>query len=194
MQITYRKLRSGDESDYRRVRLEGLKKFPENFGTSYEDESKLSKLKFEEFIVNESADNFIFGAFADDRLIGIVGFIRAARTKARHCGEVVSMYVTADFHGRKVGENILRELVKAAFELAGIESIELKVIGNNSAAIKLYEKIGFETFGIRKNGFKANDRYWDQQFMQLTRERYLSEGYKENKWSFFLDWARLPVW
>jgi ribosomal protein S18 acetylase RimI-like enzyme len=120
-------------------------------------------------------------------MIGIVGFARADRAKTRHCGEVVSMYVSPDSHGQKVGEYMLRKLVKAAFALDGIESIELSVVANNAAAVKLYEKIGFEIFGLQKNRLKDKDRYWDQQFTQLTRRRYLSERDRKNKPSLSPD-------
>jgi ribosomal protein S18 acetylase RimI-like enzyme len=71
--------------------------------------------------------------------------------------------------------------------LEGIESIELSVVANNPAAVKLYKTIGFEIFGLQKNYFKNKDRYWDQQFMQLTRRKYLSERDRNNKHSLSLD-------
>ena len=70
MQIIYRKLQSHDAKDFRRVRLEGLKNYPENFGSTYEDEAEKEKLLLEEMIQQDLTDNFCFGAFAKDDLIG----------------------------------------------------------------------------------------------------------------------------
>lgn len=172
MEINYRKIKSTEAREFRRIRLECLKKFPESFGTLYEDEVGKAKLFFEENIETESADIFFFGAFSGDDLIGTAGFVRGNRTKTRHRGEIVAVYVNPDFHGRKVGENLLRALIKAVFNLDGIESIELTVVADNDSALRLYERIGFETFGVQNNYFKSGEKYWNQRFMQLTKKRF----------------------
>jgi ribosomal protein S18 acetylase RimI-like enzyme len=176
MQITYRKLKSTEAQDFRRVRLECLQTFPESFGTLYEDEIVKAKLYFEELIEQDSsADVIFFGAFAGDDLIGIAGFVRGDRTKTRHRGEIVSMYVNPDFHGQKVGENLLCQLLKAVFELDGVEQIHLTVVADNDSAVRLYERIGFETFGVQENYFKSGEKYWNQNFMQLMKENFSKE-------------------
>ena len=155
------------------MRLECLQNFPDSFGTLYEDEVGKAKLYFEGLIEQDSstADVIFFGAFAGDDLIGIAGFVRGDRTKTWHRGELVSMYVNPDFHGQKVGENLLRALLKAVFDLEGIEQIHLTVVADNASAIRLYERIGFETFGLQKNYFKSGEKYWNQNFMQLMKEK-----------------------
>lgn len=175
MQISYRKLKSTEAQDFRRVRLECLQNFPESFGTLYEDEVGKAKLYFEEIIEQDSSDVIFFGALAGDDLIGIAGFVRGNRTKTRHRGEIVSMYVNPDFHGQKVGENLLRQLLKAVFDLEGIEQIHLTVVADNASAVRLYERIGFETFGVQKNYFKSGEKYWNQNFMQLMKEKYFKD-------------------
>lgn len=175
MPLTYRKLETTDAKDFRCVRLECLRDFPENFGTLYEDEVNNPKLYLEQLIEQNNPNVIFFGAFSDNDLIGIAGFIRESRPKTRHHGSIVSMYVKPDFHGRKVGENLLRGLIKDVFALEGIEAANLAVVADNPSAIKLYERIGFETFGVQKNYFKHGDKYWDLKSMQLTREKYLSD-------------------
>lgn len=172
MKIIYRKLKSDEAKDFRRVRLECLQNFPESFGTLFEDEAGKAKLYFEEKIEQNVPDIFFFGAFSGDELIGIAGFVRGDRTKTRHRGELVAMYVNPGFHGQKVGENLLRALIKAAFNLGGVESVELTVVADNDSAVRLYERIGFETFGVQKNYFKSGEKYWNQRFMQLTKDGF----------------------
>ena len=175
MQISYRKLKPSEAKDFRRVRLACLQNSPESFGTLYEDEVGKPKLYFEEIIEQNTADVFFFGAFNGDDLIGVAGFVRGNRTKTRHRGELVSMYVNPEFQGQKVGENLLRALVKAAFDLEGIEQIHLTVVADNRSAERLYERVGFETFGIQKNYFKPDEKYWNQRFMQLEKKKFLEE-------------------
>lgn len=172
MQIVYRKLESSDARAFRRIRLECLQRFPESFGTIYEDEVGKEKLYFEEMLEQNLPDIFFYGAFAGDELIGEAGFVRGNRTKTRHRGEIAAMYVNPDFHGQKIGENLLRALLKAVFDLDGIEQVHLTVVADNQLAIRLYERVGFETFGVQKNYFKFGEKHWDQRFMQLMKEKF----------------------
>jgi RimJ/RimL family protein N-acetyltransferase len=173
MRIVYRRLVRGDERVYRQVHLKSLKTFPENFGTLYQDQAKIAKLQFESYIETGSEDNFVFGAFADDRIVGIAGFRRGDRPKTRHRGEIVQVFVDPEFQGSGIGESLVRLVVEAAFDLPGVETLELSAVADNSSARKLYEKLGFETYGVRRHYFKLADEYWDQRFMQLFKTNYL---------------------
>jgi len=157
--------------------LDSLKSFPEFFGTRYEEQSGVPKLQFEEAIEKGSEDIFIYGAFADKRLVGIAGFRRGDRPKTRHRGEVVQVFVDPDFQGRKVGESLVREVIDAAFALPGIETLELSAVATNPVQ-KLYEKMGFETYVVRPDYFKLGEQSWDQRFMELRKERYLNGDHK----------------
>jgi ribosomal protein S18 acetylase RimI-like enzyme len=172
MQITYRRLKPSESTDFRRVRLECLRAFPDVFGTLYEDEAGKAKLYFEEKIEQNGADVFFYGAFAGEKLIGIAGFVRGERTKTRHRGEIVSMYVDPAYRGARVGENLLRALLTEVFDTEGVEQVHLTAVADNRAAVGLYERIGFETFGVQKNYFKLGMRYWNQNFMQLMKEDF----------------------
>ncbi|MEP7077287.1 MAG: GNAT family N-acetyltransferase [Acidobacteriota bacterium] len=174
MPILYRRLQEGDGYAYRCIHLESLKVFPDNFGTLYQDQVNVPILLFETFIETGSKDNFMIGAFAEGELIGIAGVRREERPKTRHRGEIVQVFVKPAFHGQKIGETLVRKVIDAAFLLPGVESLELSAVADNSAARRLYEKVGFETYGIRNGYFKSGGNYTDQRFMQLSKEKYLS--------------------
>lgn len=158
------------------MRLECLQRSPEVFGTTYEDEVGKPKLYFEEQIERDTPDLFFFGAFANDDLIAIAGFVRGDRRKTRHSGEIVAMYVNPDFRGHGIGENLLRALVKTVFETEGVEQVFLTVIDSNATAVGLYERLGFEKFGVQKNYFKLGETYWNRQLMQLMKESFLKNN------------------
>jgi RimJ/RimL family protein N-acetyltransferase len=174
MPIITRKLLPHESMIYREVRLTCLKNAPEHFGSTYAEESIIPKLKFETYIENASDDHFMFGAFDDagGKLIGLAGFDRMERTRARHRGEVVHMYVDSGYRGQNIGERLLRSLLDHAFNLPGVEQAQLSVIAGNDGAIKLYEKVGFRTFGVQPRYFKVGNVYLDQQFMQLFKSDY----------------------
>ena len=176
MEIIYRRLKRGDENSYRRLHLESLKTFPDFFGTRYEEQSKVEKLQFEAAIETESEDNFMFGAFAGEQLVGIAGFRRGDRPKTRHRGELVQVFVNPGFHGQKIGESLIREVLAASFALPGVEILELSAVATNPVQ-KLYEKLGFESYVVRQNYFKIDGKSWDQRFMELAKEKYLSENH-----------------
>lgn len=172
MSIIIRKLQPHESVVYRAVRLACLKNVPAYFGSTYEEEILNPKLMFETFIETDSTDHVMFGAFDDEQLIGITGFNRMARQRAMHRGEIVQVYVDSNYRGQNIGEKLIRRTLEYAFTRDGIEQVQLSVIANNQTAIKLYEKIGFKTFGVQPRYFKAGDIYMDQQFMQLFKDDY----------------------
>jgi RimJ/RimL family protein N-acetyltransferase len=159
---------------YRQIRLACLIHASPYFGSTYEEESQLPKLKFETYIEDDSPDHFMFGAFDDGELIGITGFHRLTRQRDRHRGELVQVYVDSTYRGQNVGEKLVRSVVEHAFTLNGVEQIQLSLIADNESAARLYEKVGFRTFGVQPNFFKMGDIYTDQKFMQLFKKDYRS--------------------
>ena len=173
MDIVVRKLHPHESTIYREIRLACLKNVPEFFGSTYEEEILNPKFMFETYIENGSADHVMFGAFDDERLIGITGFNRMARKRASHRGELVQVYVDSSYRGQNIGEKLLRHALDYAFTLDGIEQVQLSVIASNKTAIRLYEKLGFKTFGVQSNYFKVGETYMDQRFMQVFKNDYI---------------------
>ncbi|MEI6765116.1 MAG: GNAT family N-acetyltransferase [Bacteroidota bacterium] len=169
MSLTYRKLESTDVAAYRALRLECLLRHADLFGTTVEEESAVAELKFEKFLKESNSENFMFGAFNNNELIGIVGFERLPRIRARHKGELVQMYIRREYTGQGTGTALVNRLIDACFSDPSIEEIKLSVIADNITAVKFYEKMGFSVFAVEKNYFKRGITYSDQLFMKLTR-------------------------
>jgi RimJ/RimL family protein N-acetyltransferase len=173
--IVFRKLVSQDSLKYRDLRLESLLKAPNSFGSSYEEEHFLPKLRMQNYIEKESSDQFIFGAFDNGNLIGICGFMREARMKSRHRGTIVQMYIKEEYQRKGIGTRLLRSLIKYSFSDKQIEHLTLGVVTDNEKAINLYQKIGFQAYGVHKKYFKKENLYLDQQLMILYKEEYINE-------------------
>ena len=172
MDIIIRKLQPHESTVYRAVRLACLKNAPQFFGSTYEEEILNPKFFFETYIETESPDHVMFGAFDAERLIGITGFNRIAWKRASHRGEIVQVYVEPGYRGQNIGGKLLQHARDYAFARDGIEQVQLSVIASNQTAIKLYEKLGFQSFGVQPKYFKAGDAYMDQQFMQVLKSDY----------------------
>lgn len=82
-------------------------------------------------------------------VIGICGLRNIAGE-----GEITNVAVREDCRRQGVAETLLKEVLKKGSEL-GIQDFTLEVRSGNTAAIRLYEKLGFKNEGIRKN-FYAN--------------------------------------
>jgi len=97
-----RRLEDGDADAFRTVRLRALREDSASFLASYEEEGRLSVDEFAGRLNPRDPDRGTFGAFREDRLVGIVGFYRHAHTKARHRASLWGMYVVAEERGNKL--------------------------------------------------------------------------------------------
>lgn len=68
-------------------------------------------------------------------------------------GEITNVVVDEPYRARGIGSRMLSELLKKGKQM-GIKAFTLEVRKSNEAAIRLYEKAGFVTEGIRKNFYE----------------------------------------
>ena len=103
-----------------------------------------------------SALNFEVGAFAGEKLVGEFGVAQVRpHIKYRHrAGMGIS--VLKDYWGCGLG-SFLMQLAVDQTRANGFEQLELGVFSDNTRAIHLYEKFGFERYGIQPRAFKLKD-------------------------------------
>ncbi len=82
-----------------------------------------------------------------------------------HCGRL-GMGVHKDYRRRGIGQWLVEKAIQIAHE-KGLERIELEVFASNIAAIKLYEKLGFVTEGVKVKARKIDGAYDDLVQMAL---------------------------
>lgn len=165
--VTIRPLSEADAAAYRDLRLTALRKSPDAYGwTAGEVEHSTDFVKECAF----TPEHFVLGAFADEQLVGITAFRRQTRLKLRHRGDIMQVYVHPDHAGQGVASRLMEEAITRAFELPGLQFVELGVRPTNEPAVKLYEKLGFRLVTFWPEYFRLGDQTWDQQFMRLTRE------------------------
>jgi ribosomal protein S18 acetylase RimI-like enzyme len=157
--IEIRRLAAADAPLFRDIRLEGLQRDPDAFGSTFERESTepLS------FFVQRLEDSAVFGAFEGDALIGVAGFAVQAGAKHAHKGLLWGMYVRPDFRGSGIGRRLVERGVDHA--RGRVELIQLVVISENLAARRLYRGLGFEEYGLERHAAKYRDRYHDDVLM-----------------------------
>ena len=104
----------------------------------------------------ESPVNFEVGAFAGEKLVGEFGVAQVRPyIKYRHRA-VMGISVRKEYWGCGLG-NYLMQLAIGQTRANGFEQLELGVYSDNGRAIHLYEKVGFERYGIQPRAFKLKD-------------------------------------
>ena len=151
---------------YKKIRLEALKKNPEAFGSSYEEEVD-NHQKFVTRLAQDSPTSFVLGCFEGGILAGIVGFAQERSLKRLHIGGIYSMYVTASARKKGYGKLLVAEVLNRVALVPEIKQLHLQVVSTNVAAIKLYEHFNFKFYGEEKNALKVEDEFHDENLMVL---------------------------
>ncbi len=69
--------------------------------------------------------------------------------------EIITMAILPKFQNQGIGFLILKELEEILSEIS-CNTVFLEVASNNLIAIHLYDKLGFKTFGTRKNYYSIS--------------------------------------
>ena len=146
---------------FKLLRLEALLQHPEAFGSSYDEESKLTE---EEFQQGFSACA-IFGAFVDEEIVGCAGFFIYTAKKMSHRGCLFSMYIKDTHRNRGTADALVKAIIDHAKQR--VIQLHLTVVTTNHAAIRLYQKSGFTIYGTEPRSLKIEDRFYDEHLMVL---------------------------
>jgi RimJ/RimL family protein N-acetyltransferase len=159
--VYIRQLTPADAALYREIRLAGLKRHPEAFGSTFEAEFSKPLAWFSDRLGTSQ----VFGAFRGPEILGIAGFAVRQGEKEAHKGLLWGMYVRPDARGA----GIARRLVEAVIDFARgrVELIQLSVVSGNEQARRLYAQLGFVEYGIERKSLKQGGRYYDEILMAL---------------------------
>jgi ribosomal protein S18 acetylase RimI-like enzyme len=160
-----RQLTPSDAPTYRALRLRALREHAEAFSSSHQDDEMQPLSATEKRLLPGDASRF-WGVFDEGRLVGAVGLEREQRSKTRHKGKVIGMYVAPEVAGRGVGRALIDRLIAEA-RLSGIELLVLTVTDGNVPATRLYERAGFHSFGVEPDAIRVDGRGYAKRHMVL---------------------------
>ena len=83
----------------------------------------------------------------------------------------VSVYVSTDHLGKKIGSTLLEQLVKGS-EKAGIWSLHAGIFPENEASIHVHEKMGFRIVGIHEKIGKMDGKWRDTVLMERRSQLF----------------------
>ena len=163
-----RRLTDEDAESYRKTRMEALKLEPQAFTESPAEHQAVPVETIRKRLrPDPSSDNFVTGAFHGHQLIGMAGFYRRTEAKTSHRGHIWGVYIDPKHRGQGVGQALLKELLRLARSVPGIEQVSLAVSSDNIPARRLYEALGFEKYGCEARALKIGDGYVDEDLMIL---------------------------
>lgn len=162
MQI--RRLDSSDASAFQALRLQALRECPTAFSSSYEEEFETPITVIANRLAPESG-RVIFGAFSETELVGTVSLGREETLKLAHKGFIRGMYVSTAFRNQGIGRQLVSHALQHAASLSGLHQVTLTVTASNLAAIALYEKMGFTSFGLEPAALLVKGEFHDEIYM-----------------------------
>lgn len=155
-----------DVDAFIQIRGDSLSLFPYAFGSAPGIEIDRNQTLLD--LKKKNVENFILGYFDElHGLIGIVGCYRENGIKYSHKANIWGMFVYPDHQGKKIGEQLLMECIRKISQVDHIQKVRLCASHSSVAAIKLYEKLGFTTYGIEQNAMRWNDQTLDMVYMDL---------------------------
>jgi len=134
------RLTPDDWERYRAIRLRGLEEAPDAFWMTYDEEVEFSEERWRERL--SSAATFVVSQEGGD-----VGVVTGARYEGRDgCAGLFGMWVAPEARGTGASIRLVGEVITWA-RAEGYERLFLDVADENVAAIKLYERVGFQPTG-----------------------------------------------
>ena len=95
-----------------------------------------------------------------DNIVGWASIYKFSHPRRKHMGDLL-IYLHQDFHNMGLGTAIIERLLQLA-KNEKLHRIELTVVKDNTIALHLYQKAGFQIEGISKDAFYGRDnKYHD---------------------------------
>jgi ribosomal protein S18 acetylase RimI-like enzyme len=137
--------------EYRELRLRALKTDPQAFGQSYEEAVKHPEERWRQRLIDaDQGKSWLVFAERAGTLIGISGAYQWPEDIEANRAMIVAVFVDEFARGRGIGERLM-QAVMDELAAAGLASAILAVNPVQTAAVRLYEKLGFRVTGTEIN-------------------------------------------
>jgi len=136
---------------------------PGEFAITVEEEAKILQE------VADSETSVFLVADAENEIVGVLNCFGEKRKATRHVAEL-GISIAQKWRGQGIGDAMLAAAIQWAKDTKIIRRIELQVFARNTAAIRLYEKHGFQEEGRRRDAVFRNGEYLDDLVMGLLLE------------------------
>ncbi|TCN27064.1 GNAT family N-acetyltransferase [Mesobacillus foraminis] len=103
-----------------------------------------------------------------------IGHISLANIDLHHRSARIGKVLIGDktIRGRGIGQLMIKEVLKKAFEDLNLHRVSLGVFDFNDSAIACYEKAGFRKEGLLRDCRKLGNEYWSMWEMSILESEY----------------------
>jgi aminoglycoside 6'-N-acetyltransferase len=116
----------------------------------------------------DEAESQRFAIVAGGAVVGLIQYGEESWPWTRHAW--IDIFLGDEYAGRGVGTDAVRQIVRMLIEERGHHHISIDPLADNAAAIRAYEKAGFEPVGVRRRFWRDvdSDQWRDELLMQLV--------------------------
>jgi ribosomal protein S18 acetylase RimI-like enzyme len=161
-----RSLEISDAAALFELRRHALRDAPSAFLASPEDDLGSSEDAVRQ-LLGRAPESVVFGAW-NQTLVGMLGFNRSSQIKSAHKAQLWGMFVIPSFRGRGLGEELLLAAIAHARVSDGITSMQLCVSESATSAKRLYERLGFRTWGVEPDAIRYQGQSFADHHMALS--------------------------
>jgi RimJ/RimL family protein N-acetyltransferase len=165
--IVIREANIADALRFRELRLEGLQNSPIAFSADYQKNFNNPTKYWEELLSPHPDESTMFIGEFEERLIAMTGVMRGSSPKTRHSAWIWGVYVTPNWRGLHIAE----EIIHTCFDWAkarGVVIAKLGVAAVNRPAIRCYERCGFKVYGTEPRAVLVDGKYYDEYLMSKS--------------------------
>ncbi len=147
----------GSESDNLTFGEEGL-------GYSLEEEEAVIEK------ILESDNQVMFLALDKSKVVSVANLSASSRPRMKHFA-TLGISVLKDYWHQGIASHMMEYIMEFANQNEILEVIRLDVRSDNKHAIHLYEKFGFEKYGVFKEEMKINGEYISTDNMRVLLKK-----------------------
>jgi ribosomal protein S18 acetylase RimI-like enzyme len=157
--VEFRRLTVDDLNHLRGIRAEALQQHPQSFGSPEEEQGGETM----EAAYRRWLNGVMVGAFDCENMVGVAGFYVPLDKRSQHRGHIYSVYVRESSRSKGVGDRLVKEVL--ALAEARVEQVHLAVVVTATAALKTYQRNGFEIYGTDPRVCRIGEATWDNYLM-----------------------------
>ncbi|WP_265457502.1 GNAT family N-acetyltransferase [Enterococcus sp. HY326] len=160
--LEYRLLKAEDTAAFYQLSKQLDQETPYMLYLPDERQENLSAL--ENILTTTNENGFLLGVWHDtEELIGYISAKVTPLQKVQHTAYIV-IGIRQAFRGQGIGSRLFIELETWAKQKS-LHRLELTVMTENQAGLRLYQSKGFVIEGIKKDSIFMNGRYLDEYYM-----------------------------
>ena len=140
-----------------------------DFLLTYPDETTFTAEEEAQFLQGkaDSGDEIEIVAVLDGKIVGSAGIGKVGRRdKIKHRAEF-GVSVLKEHWGRGIGRALTEGCIECA-TAAGYLQLELDAVADNTAALALYQSVGFREYGRNPRGFRTRSGDWQELVLMRT--------------------------